>query len=417
MTLRRQQKPHWLWHHKRREAQLCIILKSLQESTEDQITSRRAQHSGMQLNPLDFETGDTAPSITLFFAPRDDNHLLIRKTLSQLQKNNFFRCSLGTGTKYQDKSQRQLNNMLRSALVETFKDYHSIANRSRNVVADLHRYEDDGSFNSAICHNGKQANLRVVTSHELRSENHRMRRNHQVLTISINEHPGALPSITEIQFLVIQIRQAMRAERKLGFFKNPYTRNSQPRMTKYEFPTLVTIIYRGGYVRVIHGYMDGTLRIQYTEPRQVTVNNFESMMEKLLQWSLPEIQGDPTKVVTLPTIQEEEEDSTEQDIQLPRITRLTRQEMNQLNTFLQRCLKSQSNFTHACLYQPFSRNTNHNNVRSKYFFSKCAYNSCMLQRPIACKRNICKTPHSPKPKPNSNFRVLSPDDHLLTPFV
>ncbi|KAJ6108018.1 hypothetical protein N7523_009341 [Penicillium sp. IBT 18751x] len=405
MTLRRQQKPHWLWHHKRREAQLRIILKSLQESTEDQITVRGAQHRGIQLNPLNFETGDTTPSVTPFFAPRDDNHLLIRKTQSQLQKKNFFRCSLGTDIKYQDKSQRQRSNMLRSALVETFKDYHNIANRSRSVVADLHRYEGDGSFNSAICHNGKQANLRIVTSHELRSTNHRMRHNHQVLTISINEHPGALPSITEIQFLAIQIRQAMRAERKLGLFKNPYTRNSQPRMTKYEFPTLITTIYRGGYVRVIHGYMDGTLRVQYTEPKQVTVKNFESMMEKLLQWSLPEIQGDPTKVVTLPTIQEEEEDSTEQDIEISKITQLTRQEMNQISTSLQRCLKSHSNFTRAFLYQPISRNTNHNNVRSKYSFSKCAYNPCaynfcMLQRPIACKRNICKTPRSPKPKSN-----------------
>lgn len=100
----------------------------------------------------------------------------------------------------------------------------------------MNSHMDDGSLSKAIHHNGKQANLRVVTSHELRSEHHRMRQNHQVLTISINERPGALPSITELQFLVTQVQQAMCFERKLGHMKDPRSRHLQHRMTKYAFP-------------------------------------------------------------------------------------------------------------------------------------------------------------------------------------
>lgn len=53
--------------------------------------------------------------------------------------------------------------------------------------------------------------------------------------------------------------------------------------------------------------MEDSLKIQYTEPRQVTVDNFETMMEKMLQWNMAETQGDPASVVTLPSITEEEE--------------------------------------------------------------------------------------------------------------
>ena len=167
--------------------------------------------------------------------------------------------------------------------------------------------------------------------------------------------------------------------------------------------------------------MDDTLKVQYTEPQQVTVDNFESMMEKLLQWSLPETRGDPTKVVTLPTIQEEEEDPTVQVTQLPKTTQLTRKETNQINNFLRRCLEPHSSLTKPRLPPTLSRDINHNNVRFKYSFNNsaynpCSYNSCALQCSIACKKSICKTPQAPNSKSKKQFRALSPRCHVLTPF-
>jgi hypothetical protein len=120
-----------------------MIFKSLQGSADNDITAQEAQHYGIKLTPLDFETGDTSPSVNVCFTPRDDNNLLIRKTKFMLENSKFFRCYHGTGAKYKNKTPRQRNNLLRSALVEAFKDYHNMANRSRNVVANLHHYEYD----------------------------------------------------------------------------------------------------------------------------------------------------------------------------------------------------------------------------------------------------------------------------------
>lgn len=67
-------------------------------------------------------------------------------------------------------------------------------------------------------------------------------------------------------------------------------------------------MFPGAQARVLYGYMDGKLKVQYTELQQVTTSNFEEMIGSLLKWSLPTIDGDTTDVVTLPTIEEEDEE-------------------------------------------------------------------------------------------------------------
>lgn len=67
-------------------------------------------------------------------------------------------------------------------------------------------------------------------------------------------------------------------------------------------------MFPGAQARVLYGYMDGKLKVQYTELQQVTTSNFEEMIGSLLKWSLPTIDGNTTDVMTLPTIQEEDEE-------------------------------------------------------------------------------------------------------------
>lgn len=141
MRVRRQQQPYWLWRHKFCETKLDIILQFLQLSTDNQITAKKAQYYGMQLTPLDFYTGDTSPSVTACFAPRDDDHMLIKKRRWMLEKSTFFRCFLGQGASCQNKTLRQRDGLLRSALITAFKDYRTIANRIRSIVPDLHSIE------------------------------------------------------------------------------------------------------------------------------------------------------------------------------------------------------------------------------------------------------------------------------------
>lgn len=68
-------------------------------------------------------------------------------------------------------------------------------------------------------------------------------------------------------------------------------------------------MFPGAQARVLYGYFDGKLKVQYTELQQVTTSNFEDMIGSLLKWSLPTIDGDTTDVVTLPIIEEEDEEA------------------------------------------------------------------------------------------------------------
>lgn len=140
MSLRRRQPPHWVLRHKRSDEKLRIVLLLLQRFAADHITARQAKIWGMQFTPLDFDTGDTSSLLIPCFAPREDDGLLVKKTRCMLQRSNFFKCSLGTGAKYQNKTVQQRDGLLRSALVQSFKDYRVIANRNHKVP-DLHSIE------------------------------------------------------------------------------------------------------------------------------------------------------------------------------------------------------------------------------------------------------------------------------------
>lgn len=116
--------------------------------------------------------------------------------------------------------------------------------------------------------------------------------------------------------------------------------------------------------------MDGSLKIQYTEPQQVTAENFESMMEKLLQWNMAETQGDPTQVVTLPPILEEEEDLA---VLATKPTKAMQSNDQQTIHILHACHKQR--YSRPYLYESSTRSDVN---RSK--FHNCAFNSCALSR-------------------------------------
>jgi hypothetical protein len=134
--------------------------------------------------------------------------------------------------------------------------------------------------------------------------------------------------------------------------------------------------------------MEGTLKVQCTESQQVTVENFEAMMQKLLQWSMAETQGDPTQVVTLPPILEEEE-PTEQ--------------LTNTNTNHERLI-------HDILDKPqYSRHYINPPTRNHHRpqFHSCAFNSCAVRCPITDKKSINKKPNFPRKNEWSYHRCIS----------
>lgn len=102
-------------------------------------------------------------------------------------------------------------------------------------------------------------------------------------------------------------------------------------------------MFPGAQVRVLYGYFDGKLKVQYTELQQATTSNFEDMIGSLLKWSLPTIDGDTTDVVTLPVIEEEDEEADNIVVSPPKtIEKAQNHTKNQLDECGQRLLPDAS---------------------------------------------------------------------------
>lgn len=62
-------------------------------------------------------------------------------------------------------------------------------------------------------------------------------------------------------------------------------------------------------VRVLHGYFDdGRLKVAYTQALNFDAEDYSDKMDTLLQWAWPLTDGDTTKPIPLPTIDDDEED-------------------------------------------------------------------------------------------------------------
>lgn len=62
-------------------------------------------------------------------------------------------------------------------------------------------------------------------------------------------------------------------------------------------------------VRVLHGYFDnGQLKVAYTQALNFDAEDYADKMDVLLQWAWPLTDGDTTKPIPLPTIEDDEED-------------------------------------------------------------------------------------------------------------
>jgi hypothetical protein len=62
-------------------------------------------------------------------------------------------------------------------------------------------------------------------------------------------------------------------------------------------------------VRVLHGYFDeGRLKVAYTQALNFDAEDYADKMDGLLQWAWPLPDGDTTKPIPLPTIEDDEED-------------------------------------------------------------------------------------------------------------
>jgi hypothetical protein len=82
---------------------------------------------------------------------------------------------------------------------------------------------------------------------------------------------------------------------------------------------LLVTTFLGGQVRVIWGYFDQKLKVQYTELQQFTSSNLGKSLDDLMMWALPIVPEYTTHLLPMPSIAEsdEEADSIESDEEPP----------------------------------------------------------------------------------------------------
>lgn len=90
---------------------------------------------------------------------------------------------------------------------------------------------------------------------------------------------------------------------------------------------LLVTTFLGGQVRVIWGYFDQKLKVQYTELQQFTSSNLGKSLDDLMMWALPIVPEYTTHFLPMPRIAEsdEEADSIESDeepqVEIPQVVK------------------------------------------------------------------------------------------------
>jgi hypothetical protein len=105
---------------------------------------------------------------------------------------------------------------------------------------------------------------------------------------------------------------------------------------------LLVTTFLGGQVRVVWGYFDQKLKVQYTELRQFTSSNLGKSLDDLMMWALPVVPEYTTHFLPMPSIAETDEvaDSMDSDdepavkiplIEIPLVAESLVEEQNQIS--------------------------------------------------------------------------------------
>ncbi|KAJ5570457.1 uncharacterized protein N7459_009887 [Penicillium hispanicum] len=319
LPLKKRQTPHWVWRYKRRQEKLAKISIALDNAKTNTLTDKKIQTCRMELNPVDFDTGSAAEHVTQYFMPRTTVGMTTPLRNSKWSKlrspkntpSKFFDCTRSLRLKKLSMlSQAKKDRKLLVSLLEDFENYRLRATICGRRPTSFRAYKPNDrawlALERPVLEKGACIPRMMVTRTD--------RQSHRIITLGTNTYPEPRPSIQEVETLITFIQEAMYRPGK----QIPNTRwrhrhpDADPRKPypKYHHlvPVLVVSFYLGGQARVLYGVFDGTLRIQYTEVQRITTENFDEKMMQLLRWALPAMHADTTDIVTLPAIEEGEEE-------------------------------------------------------------------------------------------------------------
>ncbi|KAI1831397.1 hypothetical protein DTO013E5_9237 [Penicillium roqueforti] len=284
--------PLWVWLFKEKKKSLRQLHKELLHMEPDYIPN---QVSNIDIHPMDFWTGNTDRSLIQFFTPDTDTTFKIANSALDPEDpvDDPF-----TWVRAMKTNQDFVPQEMHYQLYKAFSKYLRKSQRGSNtpIYWDLIPMEEDKSlFNSndkygftvqrgAVNADGKGAHqLAVMTSEEC--------------------YHDTFPSVGE---LIVLVRWMLSGIQNHKHQIGKYHRHERPQL---DFPTMVISFLPDARVRVLHGYFDnGRLKVAYTPALNFDAEDYADKMDGLLQWAWPLTDGDTSKPIPLPTIEDDEED-------------------------------------------------------------------------------------------------------------
>ncbi|KAJ5836339.1 hypothetical protein N7447_002365 [Penicillium robsamsonii] len=284
--------PPWIWLFEQKEHRLRQLHRELCHLEPGYISN---QYTDIEIHRMDFWTGDTDPSLIQFFTP--DTHTTFKIANTALDPEDPLDDPFTWAREMKD-DQDIVPKEMHHQLHRAFSNYlrKSPGGNKIPICWELvSMREEESPFNSddrhgfaiekgAISADGKTA--------------------HQLVVMKSDEcYHDILPSVGE---LIVLVRWMLSGFKNHKHQFGRYHRHERPQL---DFPTMIISFLPDARVRVLHGYYDGgRLKVAYTPALNFDAEDYIEKMDVLLQWAWPFTDGDTTKPIPLPTIEDDEED-------------------------------------------------------------------------------------------------------------
>ncbi|KAJ5135127.1 uncharacterized protein N7515_004405 [Penicillium bovifimosum] len=286
-------KPLWKWRYEQKEDFLLFLYRGLSHLRPGYISNKL---QGFDIHPMDFWTGDTNPSFISYFFPDTETTSKIANTNVNPQDpvDDPF-----TWARRMKSFEGSDSDEMHHALYAAFAKYlrKSPGGKHQSAWWDPVPTDEEKSL-----FNGNDRHSFTVQSGARCAD---AKSSHQLVVMKSNQlHHETLPSIGEV---VVLLRWMLDATRK---HKHLLGRHSRQGQKQHDFPTMVISFLPDARVRILHGYLDNSdcLQLAYTRALDFDTEDYAEKMDILLQWAWPEVQGDTTKPIPLPLVDEEEDE-------------------------------------------------------------------------------------------------------------
>ncbi|CAI7647238.1 unnamed protein product [Penicillium glandicola] len=284
--------PRTIWLFEQKRHRLRQLQRELRHMKTGYISN---QSTDIDIHPMDFYTGDTDPSLIQYFTPDTKTDFQIANTTLDPENPVDDPFTWVRGLKInKDFIPVEMHHQLHEAFSKYLRKSPN-GNMPPIYWDPVPMHEDQSLFDSSDRHGF------TIESGAVNADG---KNAHRLVVMKSNDcYHDILPSVGE---LIVLVRWMLSGIQNHKHQFGRYFRHERPQL---DFPTMVISFLPDARVRVLHGYFDdGRLKVAYTQALNFDAEDYADKMDVLLQWAWPFTDGDTTKPIPLPTIEDDEED-------------------------------------------------------------------------------------------------------------